>query len=172
MRKAVTEATGNDPGEDVCAAWPSTFPEVVVVGTFAHDRGCMHEGLFVGRKWFEGRDDKGTIAGLESAGWSDEALEGRERLARAWVSEVLQAFGGRFVESSTPAFELEDTPEFTPVHVRATKVLGVVVNGWVEKPSGMVFEEAYHFVEYRFGRDGSLKASSTRAFAVPGERLQ
>lgn len=151
MRNAVTKARGRDPGEDVCAAWPQTFPKVVVVGGFAHDRGCMPIGAFVGRKWFD-RMDEATVAGLTSAGWVDGALEKREPLARAWVQEVLQAFGGHFVTEPTRAFELDDTPEFTPVGVRATESLGVVVSGWVQEPPGMVYEETYALVEYRLPR--------------------
>lgn len=172
VRQAIQEATGRDPGDDACIQWPPSFPRLVVVGTFAHDRGCMYEGLFVDRTWYAGRDAKADVAGLSTVGWAKADIEQRQKIARDWVREVAQAFDGRFVEKPTTAFAFDDTPDFEPVHVRPTKVMGVVVDGWVAEPSGMVFEEAYRFVEYRFGPDATVQGSSSRQFAVPGERIR
>lgn len=171
VREAVKKATGQDPGEDVCAEWPPSFPRVVVVGSFAHDRGCTFDGLLVDRTWLTGGEGV-SAAGLASAGWAEADMYSREKLAKAWVEEVEQAFGGHFVQASTTAFTFDDTPAFDPVRVRTTKVLGVVVEGWIAEPSGMVWEESYHYVEYRFDREGNLKATSERSFSVAGERIQ
>lgn len=172
VRAAVRDAAGRDPGEDVCAVWPDSFPRVVVVGTFAHDAGCMHEGLFVDRTWHGGSSTQAASAGLATGGWAEASIERRQALAQAWVEEVSQAFGGRFVKQTGTAFELEDTRAFQPVHVRPTKVRGVVVEGWVAEPSGMVFEEAYRFVQYRFGSDGELTSRVAQRFSVPGEVIR
>ena len=172
VREAVKAATGEDLGEEICAEWPSTFPRLVLVGDFADDLGCTYEGMFVDRTWHGRNDHRRTQAGLATVGWAEADTDARQRLAKAWVNEIAHAFDGTFVSAETTAFELEDTPAFEPPRVAATDENGVIVSGWVAEPSGMVWEESYHFAEYRFGPDGSLDASIGRHFTVPGERIQ
>lgn len=169
VREAFEKATGRALDEHDCVVWPRSFERVVLVGSFANDRGCMHEGMFIDRTWHE---KGGAQAALATAGWDDADIEKRQELARAWVEQASQAFGGRFVDKSQTAFEFEDTPDFEPVRVRATQELGVVVSGWVEEPAGMVWESAYRFVEYRFGRDGSVERTLGKQFSVEGQRIK
>lgn len=172
VREAVKAATGEDLGADLCTVSPSTFPRVIVVGGFADDRGCMYEGMFVDRTWYGSGGERPTQAVLRTAGWADADAEKRQKLARAWVYEVSNAFGGSFVAETTTAFSFGDTPDFEPPRVSATEDGGVIVSGWIEEPSGMVWESAYHFVEYRFGPDATLDVDVGRHFSVPGERIQ
>ena len=169
VRAALAEATGHPVAEDTCFAWPASFPRVVLVGGFAHDRGCELEGMFVDRTYYA---EGGRVEAIATRGFSAAKLEDKESIARAWVDEVLHAFDGAFVTVSTPAFELEGSPKFEPVHVRANKIGGVVVEGWVQRPSGMQDESAFDLVVYRFGPDGAVEAESKRSFAVDGQRLR
>lgn len=172
VREAVKAATGEDLGADLCTVFPSTFPRVIVVGGFADDRGCMYEGMFVDRTWYGRGGERPSRAVLGTAGWADADAETRQKLARAWVHEVSNAFGGSFVAETTTAFSFGDTPDFEPPRVSATEDGSVIVSGWIEEPSGMVWESAYHFVEYRFGPDASIDVGVSRHFSVPGQRIQ
>ena len=145
---------------------------VVAVGSFADDAGCMYEGTFVDGKWRARGDDRIVPDGLESAGWRDADSAARQKLARAWVQEVAQAFGGSFVHESSTAFTFDDTPSFSPPAVSGADDGGVVVSGWVREPAGMVWEERFHFTEYRFVPDGTLAVTTRDSFSVKGQRIQ
>ena len=173
VREAYRAAMGRDLGEEVdCVQWPEAFAHVVLVGTFAHDRGCMLEGFFIDRTWYDGRRSDAVADGLATVGWADAAIDEREVLARAWIDSVTHAFDGQFVREEQTAFVFEDTPAFEPVQVKALEDGGVLVSGWVSLPSGMVWESAYHFMEYRFDRQGALSRTSSRGFSVEGERIR
>lgn len=167
VRAALAEG-GHDVG-DACFAWPASFPRVVVVGGFAHDRGCDLEGMFVDRTW---HGEGGTKAALATREFADAKMEDKEAIARAWVEEGLQAFGGRFVQVTHKAFELEGSPKFEPVRARMNKIGGIVVEGWVERPPGMQDESGFDFVVYRFAPDGAVETASSRGFVVDGQRLR
>jgi len=166
--KAALQSNGHEVHDDMCIEWPSSFPRVVLIGGFAHDQGCSHEGMFVDRKFHA---TGGEVEALATRGFETAGIEEKEAIARAWIGEVVHAFGGGFVTQSSSAFELDDSPKFEPVHVRANKVGGVVVEGWVQDPSGMRFESSFRLVTYRFAPDGSISAESKRQFTVDGERL-
>jgi hypothetical protein len=172
VRKAHEAATGTDLGEGICAVWPNDFSRIVVVGSFANDRGCMTEGLFVDGAWYDGRRADAVTAGLATRGWIGASSDERQRLARGWVDAVVHAFGGSFVEEATTAFGFDDTPAFEPVRVRAHEGTGVMVSGWVAKPPGMLWEDAYAFIEYAFDDDAVLRRTVSREFAVAGDRIQ
>ncbi len=167
VRAALARAR-QDVGE-ACFEWPASFPRVVLVGSFAHDRGCDLEGMFVDRRW---HDEGGTPKALATRDFANAKMEDKEAIARAWVEEGLQAFGGRFVQVTTKAFELEGSPKFEPVRARMNKIGGVVVEGWVQRPSGMQDETGFDFVVYRFAPDGAVETESSRGFAIDGQRLR
>ncbi len=168
VRAALAQA-GRDIGEHACFSWPRTFPRVVVVGGFAHDRGCEPEGVFVDRTFHA---DNLSAAGLATRGFERSGLAAKETNARAWVDEVVHAFGGGFVRSSHTAFTIEGSPPFEPVHVRADKIGGVVVEGWTQLPSGMADESTFVRVVYRFAKDGTLAVEERNRFTVPGDVLR
>lgn len=165
---AYEAATGNDLGEDACVVWPSSFPRVTLVGGFAHDRGCDLEGVFVDG---ELRKTDANQAGLATREFEKAVLHDKEAIARAWTDEVLHAFGGRFVTASETAFEIEGSPKFEAPRATENKIGGVVVEGWVERPSGMVYESSYDYIIYRFAPDGALETERRNGFTVPGEKI-
>jgi hypothetical protein len=165
--KAAIKAGGGEFGDDDCAEWPRSFPRVVAAGSFAHDRGCDLEGLLVDGEWIT---RGGEVAGLATRGFAGATPEDKQKLARAWVEEVAQGFGGGFVGAPEPAFKVAGVTH-TPVVVRMEGP-EVVVEGWTREPSGMRWESAYNLVTYRFAADGKLSVAGKQRFAVEGERLE
>lgn len=163
MKQAGAELTAED-----CVTWPTSFPRVVAVGSFAHDRGCDLTGVFVDRRWLAGG---ASVDGLATRGFAGASAEERQTIARQWVEEVDQAFGGRFVSRKPTAFEFPEAPAWQSVEVRADGQ-DVVVEGWIEEPSGMRWEDAFRFVTYRFAPDGKLAAEVKQRFSIEGERIQ
>jgi hypothetical protein len=169
VRSAFAAATGRELGERDCVEWPESFPSVVVVGAFADDRGCELDGIFVVRTYHA---THGELAGLGTRGFADGPMDEKERVAAAWVDEVVHAFGGGFVKEATPAFGRAGRPAYAPVRARLDKVGGVVVEGWVEEPAGMTDSRTFSFVVHRFGREGELEVEVRNSFTVDGEKLR
>jgi hypothetical protein len=119
LTKSVKTATGTLLSKESLACvkrLEGDFAKVVVVGQFAHDRGCAVMGYFADGEWV---GEKGTAAkALASAGWKDP--NSREALALQWANEGMASSG---MEPGT-----------------AAKLNGdgsVVVEGWRRLPIGM-----------------------------------
>jgi hypothetical protein len=152
---AYEAATGTDLGDDACVVWPSSFPRVTLVGGFAHDRGCDLEGVFVDG---ELRKTDANQAGLATREFDKAVLHDKEAIAR-------------FVTASETAFEIAGSPKFTAPRATENKIGGVVVEGWVQRPAGMVYELSYDYIIYRFAPDGALETETRNSFTVPGEKV-
>lgn len=172
VRRAYADASGRTLSDDACIERPGSFPSIVMVGGFAHDRGCSMESLFIDGK-LQDRTSAGSwsLRTLETVGFVAAERARQEEIARLYVDEVVHAFGGRFVTATGPAFELEDTPAFTPVAV-ADHHEGFVIRGWTRRPSGMVDESGFLFMEYAFAPNGQVTATRGETFTVPGDRLR
>ncbi len=168
VRLALKQA-GLDLDDHDCLAWPASFPRVVAVGQFAHDRGCELAGIFVDRRFIT---SDGEVAALATRDFMNTRLAAKEALARAWIDEVVHAFGGEFVTEPGAAFSLPDAPTFAPVFARLNKIGGVVVEGWISEPPGMQDESVFHLVTHRFAPDGKLETESKLRHAVDGPRLR
>lgn len=167
--KAWEEATGRKPDEHDCVAWAASFPRVVVVGSFAHDRGCDVDGLFVDRK-FHAAD--GEVAGLATRDFAGATGEQKQALARSWVEEVAQTFTSGFLSEPSAAFEFTRVPKFVAPQVAAGPDGGVVVRGWEREPPGMVDQDAFNYVIYSFTTEGRMSTKSEQSFAVEGAKLR
>ncbi len=170
VRRAVERATGRDPGEAVCVERPRALPRVVVVGSFAQDRGCALSGAFIDDD-FLGYDALARD-GLARLGFRETSGEAREALGRRFVLEVMHAYGGDFLTEPSNAFGLPDTPPFRPLEVRAEPDGSIVLEGWSRAPSGMTFEEAYWAARITIAPDGAVSEELLATFRVPGERLR
>lgn len=149
--EAFLDHTGMDmnPG-DVCVLTDPDFPGVAVVGTFAHDRGCITQIIHVDGDWL--MPSLASAAALRMAGWQGADDDGRARLALLWT-----AFGG-FPFSSPVTSPNEDFgrpggPAFVPPRAEPAAA-GAVVTLWVEEPSGMAPETEYNLWELTYDRDG------------------
>lgn len=168
VRAALATAWGRVVDDDTCIEWPESFPRLVVVGSFAHDRGCRLHGVFIDRRYVE----KDYVpAGLATRGFANASPSLKPGIAKAWVEQVAHAFEGRFVTEPTPAFAIEGSPAFTLVKVSGATA-DITVEGWVREPSGRRDEEAYEFVSYRFTPEGALTTTRSQRFAVDGARLR
>jgi len=166
---AALKASGVELDASDCLVWPTSFPRVVVVGAFAHDRGCDRTGVFVDRRWYASDGDAPALATRD---FTAARLADKEAIARAYVDEVVHAFGHQFVTEPAPAFGFPDSPKYAPVIARENKLGGVVVEGWEAVPPGMNDESAYVLATHRFAPDGALTSETKQQFAVDGDRLR
>src|SRR5262245_15865373 len=83
---AYTKATGKTlPKEHRCATRSKTFPGLVRIGMFAHDRGCIPQGILVGCAM---NPTGFAAAAMAKAGWDKADLAKRKELASAWLTEI------------------------------------------------------------------------------------
>ena len=69
IRTIVDRAAGCAPSEDDCIDRPSDIPSIVLVGSFAHDRGCELMGIVVGTDYVTGENI--ARKGLAAMGWAE-----------------------------------------------------------------------------------------------------
>ena len=147
--------------DDFCIHRPNRLKEVVVVGGFAHDRGCDGDELFVGQTL--GHFDHLTDEGLALNGWSDRG--NREDLALLWVGEVILAWRSP-VHAENEDFTKANIP-FSPPIVQILSDGSVQVELWVQEPAGMMPEANYTFLRVVFEADGSLgEQTEVNSFTV------
>ncbi|HEX8369964.1 MAG TPA: hypothetical protein VF604_15565 [Pyrinomonadaceae bacterium] len=147
-----------------CIKRPKELPEIILVGTFAHDRGCMSEGAFV-KKYFLSRQENLSEKALESLGWRKAGSTRREEIALKWTQFGLLAFGGYPMVKANEDF---DGREFhAPESLTGEQgVVGVVL--WTRRPAGMRCETGYERLSFIFAEDGSLQErKSIDNFTIP-----
>ncbi len=170
VAEAFVRATGKRVAkEDLCIKRPEFFKDVAIVGFFAHDRGCMPAGYFVGGAWIEQQEVAAKVA-LSGAGWEAADEETRKKLATHWFMDVIYAFDGSPVDSETKAFEVGKVSFEAPS--TTIKDGTITVSAWIREPSGMVWEEAYFKYTATFAPDLTVSGQASNAFAVPGEMLK
>lgn len=169
VAKAIKEATGQGFGEE-CIHRPEALADVVVVGSFASDRGCMPIGAFVKGQWL--RTKALLESGLSTYGWQSMSPKEQDTLATLWIEEVILTYrGSRFLTKAEPAFEFPDTPAFLPLQSQRVNS-EVAVGGWTARPSGMINESSYLYSEYAIATNGAITARGRASFGVPGPRLR
>ncbi len=131
---------------------------LVVVGTFAFDRGCMFDGVFVNARYF-GKSDAALSEGvLDTLGWKAANQEQREKLVQAWVVKGLLAFV-KVLHQKNEDFE---NRSFQPPQVVSKEGGEISITLWLRMPSGRVRGRSYILREYRFSKDGLFVGSSKR----------
>jgi hypothetical protein len=161
---------GKKPGDysKGCLKRPEELPEIILVGTFAHDRGCMLEGAFVKKYFLSAREENLSRAALKSLGWQKAGSEKREQMALKWTRFGLLAFGGYPLLTANEDFGDRD---FQAPQARATGDNGVTVTLWTRRPSGMRCETGYERLSFIFADDGSLRERKpVDAFTLPCKR--
>jgi hypothetical protein len=129
-----------------CIKRPSEMPEIILVGTFAHDRGCMLEGAFV-KKYFLSGQENLSRAALKSLGWQKADSIGREELALKWTRLGLLAFGGSPLAKANENFGDRD---FHAPQAATNEDKNVTVTLWTRRPAGMRCETGYERLSFIF----------------------
>ena len=148
------------PLDDHCirrvAAGP--FKGAVVIGAFAHDRGCIPVGVH-GNCCYHGDVRKAAAPLLAAAGWGAADAAHRAELALAYTDDVINAFDGRFLREPPDDWAAAKKPVVAPA---ATPVDGgaFTVRGWVRDPPGMINETRYDLVEHRYDASGNHVSAS------------
>jgi hypothetical protein len=131
---------------------------LVVVGSFAFDRGCVFDGVFVNTRYF-GKSDAALSEGvLETLGWKTANQEQREKLVEAWVVKGLLAF----VKVLRQPNEDFQNRSFQAPQVVSKEGGEISMTLWLRMPSGRVRGRSYILREYRFSKDGGFVGSSKR----------
>lgn len=170
LAAAYKAQTGRELGDE-CIERPDSFGNVVAVGVFAHDYGCMDDGFFVDGEWTDGIEEA-TRRALTAMDWEQMSAGERQVFASKWIEEVVFAMGPSVVERSSKAFELDDTPGFEPMEAATAEDGTTVVTLWTREPAGMVREQAFTRYEYRFGENASSSSEPIDDFAVSFDRLR
>lgn len=145
----------NLSSSDVCISRPTGLQEVIVIGVFAYDAGCLGDELFVGQTL--GHVENLTGDGLSANGWNDRTK--RETLALLWTEEVILAWRTP-VQSTNPDFDRVGVP-FTPPTVQTLADGRIQVELWVQEPGGMLPETNYTQLRVLFEVDGNLGERTT-----------
>ena len=126
------------------------------MGSFAFDRGCGFEGVFVNARYF-GKSDAALSEGvLDTLGWKAANQEQREKLLQAWVVKGLLAFI-KVLHQKNEDFQ---NRSFQPPQVVSRESGEISITLWVRMPQGRVRGRSYILREYRFSKDGGLVGSS------------
>jgi antitoxin component YwqK of YwqJK toxin-antitoxin module len=145
-REAWTEATGKRLDDDGgCFERARHFGGVVIVGGFAHDRGCMTMGYLLD---CEHTTDLDPARLLARAGWKKARAENREKLAMYYLREIATRWEGGLTDDPEPARFVREPDG------------GITVVAWVAEPSGMRCGRTVHQMEYRFSDQGALSVKN------------
>ncbi|KAA3662872.1 MAG: hypothetical protein DWQ04_12280 [Chloroflexi bacterium] len=152
--EGVQRAYEQEKGEGVqvvnfCMERPSSLQDIILVGFFADDAGCLYDEMFVDGELGTIRDM--TAAGLAHNGWADESQ--REALALIWAEAII------FVEVAMMQQENDDfiseSQPFSPPSATLNDDGSVTLEIWVEYPGGMLPETTYKLHEIKILADGS-----------------
>lgn len=130
--------------DDICIDRPSSFKDLILVGFFAHDRGCAG-----GMKFYKGNEvnnDTDYPIILKENGWNEKHK--REVLALNWVKEVSLAWSNP-MEKEDDDFRKQEEHTFMPPTVK-TEGDEISVAVWVRSPSGMSPEANFHLLTVVF----------------------
>lgn len=151
-----------------CIKRPAELPEIILVGTFAHDRGCMMDGAFVKKYFLSRQDENLSKRALESLGWRKAHSTEREEIALRWTQFGLLAFGGYPIVKANEDF---DGREFRAPEALAGEAGTVEVTLWLRQPAGMRCETNYQRLSFTFTADGNLRErKSIDSFTIPCRR--
>jgi hypothetical protein len=150
--------------DDLCVKRAEELPAVVLVGYFAHDRGCMPGEIFIDGKKHE--YDHASRPALHKLGWKQADASGRVALAVRWTKLGLMAFQGTVLSAEPEGF---GRPGFASINGR-TDGGNTHVTLWMRQPTGMQCGKGYTELQFVFRGDGSLaEQKELNSFFIPCE---
>ncbi|HEX8734205.1 MAG TPA: hypothetical protein VF721_02710 [Pyrinomonadaceae bacterium] len=148
-----------------CIKRPAELPEIILVGSFAYDRGCMLDGAFVKKYFLSRQDENLSKRALESLGWRKADSAKREEIALRWTQFGLLAFGGYPIVKTNEDF---DGREFHEPQSQTDEDKNVTVTLWIRQSTGMRCETNYQRASFIFNKDGNLQErKSIDSFTIP-----
>jgi len=152
-----------DTGSKDCVVISKELPDIILLGSFASDRGCELSGAIIKKQGFSTDKDISKIA-LENLGWKNADAQAQKKLALNWVQFGLLAFENPLTQ---PAEDFTGQSFQMPQAV-SKEDGSITVSLWVRRPSGMRCERGYDKFNYKFLRDGTLDRKTTeKSFSVP-----
>jgi hypothetical protein len=132
---------------------------VMIKGSFAHDRGCMRNKIYVAGKAYDDATKAAPVA-LKRLGWRDPKK--RAELAVMWTRKVLTRMNGFSISGSgsKPGFK----KLHYPLRAQVTKDGGVLVRFWRQgRLRGMIRPKFrfYHETSVTFSPKGEMRSIST-----------
>lgn len=138
--EGVKTAFAHDPDtRNRCVFDADAFPGFVVVGSFAHDRGCRPTHYVLDCKLYE---KPPTQALLERVGWKEATPESRKGIVERYIEQVSVAMRGRISRDKGFDIQLDETTGH------------ITVDYWVQRPSGMRREAQVDHLKYAFSPEG------------------
>lgn len=146
-----------------CVVIPKELPNIILLGSFAYDRGCELEGAIINKRGVLPGKDLSRVA-LESLGWKSADAEKRKEIALRWVQFGLLAFENPLTQATE---DFTDQQFQTPQSV-ANADGSIAVSLWIRRLPGMRCESAYDKLLYQFTKDGALADSTAdKSFSIP-----
>jgi hypothetical protein len=164
--KAVIRIEGREFDErDLCVDRPDELPNLVVVGFFADNRGCITTGYFYKGVHWEQEEDVTKVA-LSDLGWGKHKAT-REKLAFTWAKQVTLS-GVHLMK------EAEGPKQFGGEVYHAPQILSredgsVVVTAWVKFESGKSRDDHYGRIEIVFSKAGTVTSRYLKRLTVPNK---
>lgn len=151
--------------DDICIERPDSFKDLVLVGFFAHDRGCAG-----GMKFYKGKEinnDTDYPKILIDNGWKDKSK--REVIALNWVRDVSLAWSIPMEEADEEFLKQEEHTFMPPTAKTEGDEITVAI--WVKQPSGMATEAYYHLltVVFSISEADIIRTQITDRFSVDYE---
>lgn len=150
--------------DDVCIERPEKFKDLILIGYFAHDRGCVGNEVFYKGK--RSTIDEVTPNVLMDNGWNDKVK--REAIAIQYVVIVLLHWD---IPLETEPDNFKDNGDYTFMPPTAkTENNETTVSVWTREPPGMAREDYFFLFTVTFGSNGEIvKSQVTDRFSVSYE---
>lgn len=165
--KALESETGREYKKNSrgCLKRPKELSNIILIGGFANDRGCILTNGFVEKKFAKDRKQLTKMA-LKSLGWKKADSKIRQQLALNWVKNGLLAFLNP-LKKATEHFGGKQE-EFEGPRSFANKDGSITITLWTKRPAGMVCEDAYSKISYKFSPKGEfVERKQISSFRIP-----
>ncbi|MFZ5554563.1 MAG: hypothetical protein ACOZCO_15695 [Bacteroidota bacterium] len=140
--------------EDICIERPEAFKDLILVGFFADDRGCMFETAFYKNEKID--VEKASSQILIDNGW--EKRENKADLALEWVTNV-SALWETVVSERPEYFDTTGEHVFSAPEIQLQENGGVIIKTWIKEPAGMAPEDEYYLLRIDFSDKGKIMNS-------------
>jgi len=136
---------------EVCIERPEEFKDLILIGYFADDRGCM-----LGDAFYKGEKidiEKSSSKILMDNGWAER--KNKADLALEWVVNV-SALWETVVSEEPDNFDTTGEHIFSAPEIQLLDNGSVIIKCWIKEPSGMAPEDEYYKLLVEFSDKGEI----------------